>query len=301
MVRRAWPAALLSVAPVALLACVAVACSAGQPPLASGAADAAVDGPAADVAADAGGDAAQPSSGGQGGLACARRDPLGDGHTVCLVKIGSTELKVVEPAGGVGPLVLALYLHGDGAGAHKSGSALKTMAPWLDAARGLGVSALAPNGCSWWQAPSHDCAATASDPDRAADNAKALAGALDALARAYDLRADKTYYYGSSGGSIFLTEQWLPLEGGRHPGVFALMCGGEATGRAFAWDTSATGPRSRFGFTYGDQDFLKKDIEGAVRALRDKGFDVSEKVIPGAAHCAFDAHGEAVSVWAASP
>lgn len=298
MVRVAWPTGLLPVASVAL---AALACSAGEAPLDAGAPDAAVDAPGGDVEADAGGDAAPPSSGGVGGLACARRDPLGDGHTVCVIKVGSTELKVVEPAGGAGPLVLALYLHGDGAGAHKSGSALKTMAPWLDTAHALGVSVLAPNGCSWWQTPSHDCAATASEPDRAADNAKALAGALEALGRAYDLRADKTYYYGSSGGSIFLTEQWLPLEGGRHPGVFALMCGGEATARPFAWDTSSTPRRSRFGFTYGDQDFLKKDIEGAVRALRDKGLDVSEKVLPGAAHCAFDAHGEAVSVWAAAP
>lgn len=88
---------------------------------------------------------------------------------------------MVEPAAGAGPLVLALYLHGDGAGAHKSGSALRTMAPWLDAARGLGVSVLAPNGCSWWQSPSHDCASAGSTSDRAADNTKALAGAFEAL------------------------------------------------------------------------------------------------------------------------
>jgi hypothetical protein len=300
MVRVASLSALSLVATVTLAALGCASAVGGAP---APGADAAVDAPAgeADAGPDVAPDAAEPSSGGVGGLACARRDALGDGHTACVVKVGSTELKVVEPAGGAGPLVLALYLHGDGAGAHKSGSALKTMAPWLDAAHGLGVSVLAPNGCSWWQTPAHDCAGSASDPDRAADNAKALSGALEALARAYDLRADKTYYYGSSGGSIFLTEQWLPLEGGRHPGVFALMCGGEATARAFAWDTSTTPRRSRFGFTYGDQDFLKKDIEGAVRALREKGLEVSEKVIPGAAHCAFDAHGEAVSVWAAAP
>ncbi|HQY63552.1 MAG: hypothetical protein IPQ09_11290 [Myxococcales bacterium] len=315
MSRVAWPSALASaaasVSSVAFAFAFAFAplgCSSTAPP-SSDPVDAGLDAAPLEGVADAGreagldagADAATPSSGGTGGLACTRRDALDPGHTVCVLKIGGTELKVVEPAAGAGPLVLALYLHGDGAGAHKSGSALRTMAPWLDAARGLGVSVLAPNGCSWWQSPSHDCASAGSTSDRAADNTKALAGAFEALGRAYDLRTDRTYYYGSSGGSIFLTEQWLPLEGGRHPGVFALMCGGEATTRAFAWDPASATRRSRFGFTYGDQDFLKKDIEGAARALRDKGLDVNERVLPGAAHCAFDAHGEAVSVWSAAP
>ena len=35
--------------------------------------------------------------------------------------------------------------------------------------------------------------------------------------------------------------------------------------------------------------------------LKGKGFDVTEKVIAGAAHCAFDAHGEAMAVWGRSP
>lgn len=79
------------------------------------------------------------------------------------------------------------------------------------------------------------------------------------------------------------------------------MCGGEATTRAFAWDPAQRDPAEPLRLTYGDQDFLKKDIEGAARALRDKGLDVNERVLPGAAHCAFDAHGEAVSVWSAAP
>jgi hypothetical protein len=28
---------------------------------------------------------------------------------------------------------------------------------------------------------------------------------------------------------------------------------------------------------------------------------VTEKVIPGAGHCEFDAHGEAVGIWSANP
>ncbi len=260
-------------------------------------------GPVAPVDAQTPVDAGPRSSGGAGGLTCERRDPLADGRSICVLKVGSVELKVVEPKGGAaaagGALALGLYLHGDGAGAHKSGSALKAMIPWIDTKRGLGVSVLAPNGCAWWQKPTHACESSLAEPDRDAENTRALAAALTALASAFDLRLDRTYYYGSSGGSIFLTEQWLPLEAGRHPGVFALMCGGEVTRRDYAWSEGAS--RNRFAFTYGDQDFLRPDIEATVSALKAKSFDVTEKVLPGAAHCAFDAHGEAMAVWGLAP
>lgn len=216
-----------------------------------------------------------------------------------MATVGSVELKIVEPASGTGPLRAGLYLHGDGAGAHKSGSVLKAMLPWADAKHGLGVSALAPNGCAWWQTPTHDCNATTNDPDTGAESSKALAAALTALFAAYDVRTDALDYYGSSGGSIFLTDQWLPLHAGEYPGVFALMCGGSTPGHAYAWDTNdaALRGKSPLFFTYGDQDFLVDDILDAMTSFKAKSFSVTEKVIPGATHCAFDAHAEAIGLW----
>jgi hypothetical protein len=173
------------------------------------------------------------------------------------------------------------------------------MLAWTDAKHGLGISALAPNGCAWWQSPTHDCSSSSSDPDSGAANAKALAAALAEVFAAYDVRTDWLDYYGSSGGSIFLSEEWIPLHGGSHPGVFALMCGGALPGHAFAWDT-ADAPlrdRSALHFTYGDQDFLAPDITNAIASFKAKQFSVTEKVIAGAAHCAFDAHSEAIRLW----
>ena len=246
-----------------------------------------------------------PRSGGQGGLACTRSDDLGGGRMSCVVKIGSVELKVVLPktAGGSVPLRLGIYLHGDGAAAHKSNGVLKAMLPWADAQSGLAVSALAPNGCAWWLTPIHDCAGTATDADIAGDNAKALVIALEALMKAFDLRTDGARYYGSSGGSIFLTNEWLPLQAGTYPGVFALMCGGETSTRTYAWDTNDAKLRAKnpLWFTYGDQDFLAPDITSAITSYKAKSFMVTEKVIAGATHCAFDAHGEAMSIWSANP
>jgi hypothetical protein len=297
--------------PLVLTSALAFACSssdnAASPsdpgPVAEGGAPSPVeDGGGVATVVDAA-SAAKTSTGGSGGLSCTRRDTVG-GRAVCVATIGSIEVKVVEPASkSTGPLRLGLYLHGDGAAAHKSGSVFKSMTSWIDGQNGLAVSALAPNGCAWWQAPTHDCASSQVDADVAGANAAALVVVVEALRKAYDIRNDGVRYYGASGGSIFLTDEWLPLQAGTYPGVFALMCGGNATTRPFAWDTTSAALRgaSPLWFTYGDQDFLLSDEKAAVAAFHDKAFAVTERVVPNAGHCAFDAHGEAVAIWNANP
>lgn len=260
--------------------------------------------PVEDAGVETSTDAAPPprkSSGGTGKLPCTRTDDA-NGRSVCVAKVGSVELKVVEPRGMEGaPLALGVYLHGDGAAAHKSASALKAMFAFADARHALVVSALAPNGCAWWQTPAHDCAGALREDDTKAENSVALDAALGAIERGWDVRADGRYYYGSSGGSIFLTDQWIPLHGAARGGVFALMCGGVAPTQKFGWDVGDAAARSRssLAFTYGDKDFLLADIEGAIAAYKGRSFGVATKIVPGAEHCAFDAHGEAVAIWEA--
>ena len=121
--------------------------------------------------------------------------------------------------------------------------------------------------------------------------------------KAYDVRTDGLRYYGASGGSIFLTDEWIPLHAGTYPGVFAIMCGGDASSRTYAWDTTDAALRAKnpLWFTYGDQDFLLTDEKASVAAFKGKGFAVTEKVVPNAGHCAFDAHAEAMGIWSANP
>lgn len=102
------------------------------------------------------------------------------------------------------------------------------------------------------------------------------------------VRTDALRYYGASGGSIFLTDQWIPLQGGKYPGVFALMCGGEVPSRPYAWDPANAALRS-------------SNPLAAVAGSRGKGFAVTEKVVANAGHCEFDAHGEAVGIWTQNP
>jgi pimeloyl-ACP methyl ester carboxylesterase len=243
-----------------------------------------------------------PGSGGKGGLTCTSRVDVA-GRSICTAKIGSVEVRILEPMGGSGPMRLGLYLHGDGAAAHKSGSVFKPMIAWADAQHGLGVSFLAPNGCAWWQAPTHDCTSQQTDPDLAGANAAALVTAIDAVMKAFDVRTDGMRYYGASGGSIFLTDEWLPLQAGTYPGVFAVMCGGDASARPYAWNASDAALRAKnpLWFTYGDKDFLLTDEQAAVAAFKGKGFAVTEKVLPNLGHCEFDAHGEAIGIWSQNP
>lgn len=243
------------------------------------------------------------SSRGTGGLSCTSTQKIANERTLCVTKVGSVELKILVPENTTGAYRLGFYLHGDGAAAHKSGSALAAMEPWSDAQHGIGVSVLAPNGCSWWQAPSLDCSDTQVVRDTAAANTAALADAVQALLGAYDIRLDGFFYYGSSGGSVFFTDQWIPIKGAAYPGVFALMCGGTKPTQPFTWDTTDATIRDKspLSFTYGDRDELVPDIEEAITDLGAKGFGIHQKVIPNAGHCEFDGHGEAMSIWNAAP
>lgn len=293
---------------------------------------AAVDTDGAPVAVDATPDAvpdaatpAIPSSHGQGGLVCTRTGAATQGGThypYCVATVGGVEMKIVEPAaGGAGPLHLAVYLHGDGAGPYGSDLDLRKLAPWTRTHRVLLVSALAPNGCAWWLKPSYMvCDGNTPVPDTAIDtdgeNAAALNTAMDALRAAWDVADDAVLYGGSSGGSIFLTSSFLPLYGDRRPGVFALSCGGDApfAGR-LAWDAgdSALVSANALFFTYGDKDFVAPDVLQSIDFYHGLSFATDVTVIPETvadgttSHCgnvggtySYDQIGRVSEVWAAA-
>ena len=241
------------------------------------------------------------SSKGSGKLTCASTGSLGGGRTYCVTTLGGSELKLAEPVAAEGPLRLVFYVHGDGAAAYKSDSAMKALMPFADQRHALVVSVLSPNKCAWWQVASQtDCSATATPvPDTEGLNADTFRQIVDAIRAGFDVSNDVVFYYGSSGGSIFLTSAFMRRFGNLYPGIYALNCGGEKPGKAMAWD--ATLPSERKGtklfFTYGDQDFLKPDIEKAIPFFQGLGFPVDTKIVAGAQHCAFDAHGRAVEVF----
>lgn len=318
----------------ALLAAVLLASACSATPVealdaSSGFADASeVD--AGGVAPDAGApdagslvaDAGLGSSRGQGGIPCESTGTVsanGVTYPYCVATVAGVELKIVEPeAGAVGPLRLAVYLHGDGAGPHNSGFALRAHAPWSTTRRTLYVSARAPNRCAWWLAPAYTtCDGVTPVPTTAVDtggeNAQALVQVLEALRAGWDLADSPVLFGGSSGGSIFLAASFLPLHGARFPGAYALSCGGDAPW-AGKLDWDATDPArlgaTRLFFTYGDKDFVVPDVEEGVAFYQGLGVPTEVKVIaetaaPGSTHCgnvsgvySYDQIGRVSEVWA---
>ena len=250
------------------------------------------------------------SSLGTGGITCERMrnlDVAPDASTreACQATEGGAEYRFVMPANPSGPLNLAVYLHGDGAAAHNNNGAMEVLLPWLDAHNAMMVSVRAPNTCSWWLKTDFDCPlerdASVTQPDR--DLAHANATALDAvfkkLRAAYDIVNGPIFYYGSSGGSVFLTNSFFPKFGNVYPGAFAINCGGEVPlPGTFTWDPSDATQRgsSKFWFTYTDQDYLLESEQATVAHYRGLGFPLTEKVLPGG-HCQFQSHGRAGEVW----
>lgn len=252
-------------------------------------------------------DAGVPSSHGAGGLSCVSSATIDPTHTACLAQANGTSFKLTTPDGGSGPYILGVYLHGDGAGAYNSNSAVKRLLPLADAKHVLQIAVLAPNGCSWWQTPDTtfdaQCNNTgAQQPDTSGLNAHALAGVIDAVRAAYDVRDDLVLYYAASGGSIFLTHHFIPIYGASYPGGMSINCGGELPGDdEFTWPTDDASQRgsTQLFFTYGDQDALAPDVHTAATGYAAKGFVVDEKILAGVGHCGpgFDAHARALEVW----
>ncbi|PZR09109.1 MAG: hypothetical protein DI536_23025 [Archangium gephyra] len=251
-------------------------------------------------------DAGISSSRGDGGITCMSSVSF-DGHSACLSSVNGTSFKVTLPNGGGGPYTLGIYLHGDGAGAYNSNSAVRRMLTLADAKHVLQIAVLAPNKCSWWQAPTAQFDGSCMNvgapvPDTNAENAHKLAEVIDAVRAAYDIRNEQYLYYSASGGSIFLTRRFIPIYGEAYPGGMSINCGGEMPDDTdFAWaisDPAARGSTKMF-FTYGDQDYLAADSHDTATGYATKGFVVDEKILPGVGHCGpgFDAHGRALEVW----
>jgi hypothetical protein len=258
-----------------------------------------------DAGTDAGTDAGlATSSQGAGKLPCTR---MGSVNTTagakgyCVATIGSIEVKVIEPDDVLtnrAPLRLAVYVHGDGARTYLNDTAPRFHAPWTTSHHVLYVTVLAANTCAWWTKPTVnpcDAGVTLADRDLAGVNARALEDVITAVRAGWDVANDQVLYGGASGGSIFLSADYLPRFGAAHPGRWALSCGGEVPWSPIDGDATA----SDLWFTWGDQDFLAPDVTAAVAWFGDAGFPVDTRVVAGAQHCAFDHLGRTIEVWSA--
>lgn len=256
-------------------------------------------------ARDAGADAATPTStGGAGGVTCVSTGSLASGRVYCAGVLGGSEFKLEVPPAPTGPLRIVAFIHGDGAEDYLDNSAMEALVPWADAHGAAVLAVKSPNACAWWQHPSQtDCTPAAPFmPDLDGLNADALRAVLDGVRAGYDVTLGPAFYYGASGGSVFLTRSFLRRFGDRYPGYYALNCGGERSPKSFEWDVASAATRgpTRLYFTYGDLDFLRPDIEVAIPYFNGLGFPTDAVMVANAEHCAFDTNARSLAVFSAA-
>lgn len=234
---------------------------------------------------------------GAGGVPCLEVAESG-GFAYCRAEVGPLELRIVEPADTSGPMQLAVHLHGDTANGHYENWGWRRFAGWARDRRVLLVSALAPNGCSWWRRPGDvDCDMAGGDSEGA--NADALAEAFEALGEGYDFFHEPKLYVGFSGGALFATALMLPRHGDVHPGAWVTNCGGDQPwGAGVQWDERDPGllAKQSVYFTYGSLDFLVDQIGRGVDYYTARGYDVDELVVPDEEHCDNDIDWTAVTI-----
>lgn len=241
--------------------------------------DAAVDA-AADVAVDAAIE----------GIACGEAKETSRGVEYCETDVAGLRV-AFAPLADARPRRLAAYFHGDGAGDWPS---IQRYAPWSRERDVLYIAARAPNaddfGPRWWLRPTDESTAS-------------LVELLEEFTTAYDLPPDQLLVTGVSGGSQYLTNQFIHRAGDRFQGVFVMNCGGTTPAGPPRWDFGNAALRDRFQlhFNYSTEDFLVPQIEDAFAYFSDAGFEVTRRVVEGTEHCiGIDDFDETTMMWQAA-
>lgn len=214
----------------------------------------------------------------------------------CIAEVGGITFKFLPLASGKAVKRLAVYMHADTAVDWNSDSLFSGVAAWMAARDILVTAPLSPVAYDG-DPPSSRSFGAAQNSD-----ARKVGAALESFAAAFDAPTNHILYYSMSGGSWFLTSSFIPLMGGRLPGLFAMSCGASEFWADYAWDEKAASPRDQIKlfFNYGTADFLLAGEEGSVAKYKGDGFTVTEKTYPGAQHCEHPVIEPTLTFWEAN-
>jgi hypothetical protein len=192
---------------------------------------------------------------------------------------------VVPPYKGV-PRRLAVHLHADDGSRNQDKPSLNAFAVRNNV---ILVYAAAPADESW----------------RCICSGPPLVAALEEVRKRYDVYLEGNLFAGISGGSTFLTVQFLSHYAHRFPGVYALFAGGSLPPHwkrdfsetlMFYSRSAELMKKIHIYYVYGDLDFMytedelikpgseKTLIPSSRRAFLERGFSVSDTRVPGATH-----------------
>ncbi|MEY4631509.1 MAG: hypothetical protein RIQ81_1629 [Pseudomonadota bacterium] len=168
---------------------------------------------------------------------------------------------------------LTIHLHGDGGGDYR----------WLfeDNVRiGLehdliGIVVLAPNAERRWYRQGEQ-------------NARFLHELIqNEIAKKYDIDLNRVYFSGVSGGSQFLTGQFIPLYGRYYRSGAVMLCGGPENWQS-RLDMGQEDIKSfRLSWLSTAGDFLLDQVEEGISYYQAQGFPVKSEILRSGEHCDF--------------
>lgn len=212
----------------------------------------------------------------------------------CEGELEGVAIKWVPLEGDVKPSRIALYLHGDTANDWREPFIAAQFVSWMKKNNVLMV--LTRSTTKYDDDAPDEWSYGAAQPE----DARKLEKAVQALITRYQTPSDNLLYFGLSGGPWFLSSSWIPLMGGKFPGLYALSCGGSQFWQKFAWDTKgALKDKVKIFYNYGDKDFLAKAQDASVKHFQSLGLSASQKIHPGASHCSHDVLEPTLAFWEA--
>ncbi len=171
------------------------------------------------------------------------------------------------------PYGLSIYLHGDGGGDYSwvFDSLVKTSKKQ----NLIGIVVKAPNIERRWY-------------NGGLANAKFLDELIEKeLLAKYNIDKTRIYFIGTSGGSQFLSGQFIPNYGSKYNSGALLLCGGPKNWQNTISSTPEFISKFKFYWYSGTNDFLYDQIQDGIEYYKGLGMQVDSEMIPGGSHCTF--------------
>lgn len=197
------------------------------------------------------------------------------------------------------PTLLSFFLHGDAGNYDQNRSASDLVHKLVDEKGWIYVAPLSPGllpenplFSSWASAPTQ--------------KADLLAAVFDEMFTKYNVCRSVMLGSGVSGGSAFYDDGFFPMKGDRYPSFMILTCGSNVNEFAHQdvdekiklfSQLPEMRARTRFQYSYGDQDFLYDNIQSAIQLYGKAGFSVIKDELAGVDHCDFDVYARVRDFW----
>lgn len=214
------------------------------------------------------------------------------GHTGCLSTIDGLQVKYFPLERGA-VTNLAVFLHGDTANDWSENFGFRpAILDWAQERNILVLGAVATSSYDEGGLPAYGAAQ--------AQQATELITLIETFRDAYNASTERAYYWGVSGGSWFISSQFIARMAPRMPGIYVANCGGSGMSYGWDWDPSEdTALRDSIAvyYNYGSEDFLAGAAHGSHLDFDGRGIVGEELIHDGATHCDHPIAAPTIAFW----